>query len=396
MGDAAVEERPLEPVAPEAPPLPAAPEMEPAPEPEPGPRPLPTSEAAPAPTPRRTGRVLIAVGVVVVLVLGAMGVSAYIANASLSSTYSPQRAVTDYFAAQKRGDAVGMMDNATFLRGDGSYSQDFDTIAVAQMLKTPENTDIRDVKITSSQVVDASTQSLTVSMTWNGKQRSQAYTVRKDPARVHYFLYYSWRVDIPYVTIGVKLPNQAGQIGLDGVLLPPGSGTNGIQAIQGFHSLNMYASFLYDSSTQVVDAVDTAPTATFPTNLSTAAAKAVHDAVNKAFGNCDAAKYNTCFGHAYGTPNNDPYTIWSWPVPGHGYVEYTSYYYAVAGDPAATMTLVVGTDPGKLTASGPCAGTLTINGNKDYSLKGDFTATLTINSGTVTANVILNCVRDPA
>jgi hypothetical protein len=153
---------------------------------------------------------LLVIGLVVVLVLGGLGAGAYLANASLSSSYNADRAVTDYFAAQKRGDVHGMMSNATFLRGDGSFIDMFGEGALSAMMGVPQNLDVQNVKVTSTRVIDDSTRGVTVSMIWNGAQRSTDYVVLKDPARVHYALYYSWRVQIPYVTITVVLPRQGG------------------------------------------------------------------------------------------------------------------------------------------------------------------------------------------
>src|SRR5262245_27446836 len=82
------------------------------------PSPAPQAPYFPPPPPARRRRrfwTFLIVGVVAIVVLGALGGGgAALANASLSSTYSPQRAVTDYFAAQARGDVDGMMSNATF------------------------------------------------------------------------------------------------------------------------------------------------------------------------------------------------------------------------------------------------------------------------------------------
>ena len=63
----------------------------------------PAPFALPAGKPSHTGRVLLIIGLIVVLILAALGGGAFVANASLSSTYSPERAVTDYLAAQKKG-----------------------------------------------------------------------------------------------------------------------------------------------------------------------------------------------------------------------------------------------------------------------------------------------------
>ena len=120
------------------------------------------------------------------------------ANTALSSLYSPQRAVADYFAAQSRGSVSGMMSNATFLQGsDPAF---FSSSAVTAMMALPQNRDVKDIRIISTQSTDYSTETVNVSMMWGGTPRRQAYTVRKDNSRVHELIYHSWRVDIPFAT----------------------------------------------------------------------------------------------------------------------------------------------------------------------------------------------------
>ena len=116
----------------------------------------PTDAAPQAAKGSRGGRRLLAAALLVALLMAVAGGAFAFANASLSSRYSPGRALLDYFAAQKRGDAAGMMANATFLRPAGSSDDLFQRAAVAAMLQIPQNSDVSDVRILSSASVDSS------------------------------------------------------------------------------------------------------------------------------------------------------------------------------------------------------------------------------------------------
>src|SRR5713226_824984 len=106
---------------------------------------------ASSPSPKRSGRGrLLILVLVAALVLGGAGTGGYFANVSLSSTYSPERAVTDYFGAQKRGDVARMTSNATFLRGDGSFDDLFGQDALRAMMGVRQNLDVQAVRVKSS------------------------------------------------------------------------------------------------------------------------------------------------------------------------------------------------------------------------------------------------------
>src|SRR3981189_3358350 len=86
--------------------------------------------------PHRRRRWPLVMGLVGVLVLALAG-GAFAANSSLSQTYSPQRAVADYFAAQQRGDVNAMWSRASYTRGDGSYERLFNQSALRAMMQLP-------------------------------------------------------------------------------------------------------------------------------------------------------------------------------------------------------------------------------------------------------------------
>lgn len=319
---------------------------------------------------RRRPFVLAGLGLLVIV----LATGAVLANASLAQAYSGRQAVLDYFGAISRRDADGMVANATFLRGEGSYSYFFDTAAVQGMLKLPANSDIRNVRITSDRAIDGSSRAITVSMSWGGKDRSETLTVRKDPARVHWLFYPSWKVEIPSTQIHIKLPNQAGIVSLDGI---PGSSDNrtAIQAIQGFHRVTMAGTTLLDSASQDVDAVDSPAIVTLAGTIRASALEAAKQAVKDGFNSCDATKYDGCFNHTYTAPDRN--FIYYFTLPGYGNVSYTKYVNSLSNDPTAGMTLTIQADSGKLSVSGTCSATVTVDGSRHYSLKGDYTGTLT-------------------
>jgi hypothetical protein len=332
----------------------------------------------------------------VVLTLGILGLGGGFANAALSQTYSPAQATLDYFAAQKRGDADGMMANATFLRGDGSAKELFDKAAVSAMLQAPQNSDLKNVKVTSTQSVDSSTSKVTVSMTWAGTDRTATYTVRKDSAQVHYLLYNSWRVEIPFATISVTLPNQPGVVQVDGIYVPAGSSSTSIQVIAGYHQVTMVGTSFYDADTKVAIAVDAYPSVTLDGKASAAAIAAAAAAIKVSFNNCDASKYDECPNHTYTAPNNPNY-IYYLTMPGYPEIDYSTYVFTIDGDPTTGMKLIVMAETNKVTASGTCASTLTVDGSKKYSFTGTWSANLTWNgSAFSSATVTFDCASAKA
>lgn len=355
-----------------------------------------TAYATSLAAPRQGGsRRWLVIGLVVVLLIAVLGGGAAFANASLSSTYSPQQAVTDYFAAQGRGDVNGMLTNATYLNGDATYAPFFGKDALAQMLSLSQNKAVSNVNVVSTKAVDASTSTVTVSMTWSGNERTHTYIVRKDTSRVHYVFYDSWRVEIPFVTISVVLPLQAGAVEVDGMALPAGAPASAIQVIEGYHSVTMLSSDFYDAATQIVYGVDGNPAPTFLGTIKTSFRDAAATSIKAAFLTCDPVTYSDCISHAYVVRAGYYDALTGYP----GYSEidaYSNWSLAFSSDPTARMALVVTTEPGKLTASGTCAVTLTVDGSSHYNFSGRWAATLNYKSGTFATVVNYNCTSAQA
>ena len=351
---------------------------------EPPERPVEPTAPPSVPAPRRRRRWPMVAGLAAVLVV-ALAVGAFAANSSLSQTYSPQRAVADYLNAQQKGDVNGMWSRASYLHGDGSYERMFDQAALRAMMKLPANSKLRDVRITSTRQLDSASSLVAVSLLWNDVPRALTFTVRKDPSASHWLLYPSWKVEIPSTTVSVTLPNQPGMILVDGIYPPPGATQTSIKVISGFHEVAMLETPLLDSASKQVDAVGDTPVS-IPGAISKSAIAKASDAVKAAFTHCTG---DGCFDHTYTAPDHN--YIYYLPLPGYGNIDYARYVITLAGDPTASMKLTVLADTGKVSVSGPCTSTFTINGGSKYALKGDFDGTLTWNGGVFDANLGWNC-----
>jgi hypothetical protein len=347
-----------------------------------------TSAISQAGRPRKLWLVVLATTLLEILVLGGSSLAAY---ALRSSSYSPQRAVTDYFAAQSQGDVSGMMANATFQVG--SNLEFFNQSAITSMMDLPQNRDVHNVKVLSSQAIDATAQSVSVSMIWGGQHRSQTYTVRKDNSQFRDFVFRSWRIVIPFVTIHITLPNQPGPIQVDGIT-PAASDMSSIQAVDGYHRVTMSTTDFYERVSQVVDGVDSPPTAELAPAVSSGAVAMAAAAVKLAFPTCDAAVYTGCLNHTYSAPNDG--RLWFFDLPGYGRVFWTTYRVTLVGDPTSDMKLVVPPESGKVNASGTCTVTVTFDSTRNYNLAGPWTATLTLDSGRFTADVASDCWANKA
>jgi hypothetical protein len=300
-----------------------------------------------------------------------------------------QRAVEDYFAAQAHRNVDGMLANATFLRPEGSYSDFFGRTALTGMMQLPQNSDVEALKVSAVQSFDTETQLVTVSMTWNGLFRTETYKVRKDPTRVHWLIYPSWRVQIPSTTLYLTLPKQAGPVIVDGMVPPPEANTKVIQTIMGFHQVRMEGTTILDAASLQVDGTKSGATVELPGKINDFALASAKTAVTRAFNSCDAAKYNDCIGHTYTAPKNN--FIYFLTLPGYGDVDYTNYVYTLTNDPTGDMKVTVESDTGKASVTGSCAVTMTSNGSRGYNLKGTYTGTLTWQGYGFVADITADC-----
>lgn len=254
------------------------------------------------------------------------------------------------------------------------------------MLKLPANSDLKNVSIKSDRVIDDSSRQITVSMTWHGTNQTQTLTVRKDPSRLHWLLYPSWRVEIPSTLIRVTLPNQAGMVSLDGIPAPNENQT-AVLAIQGFHQLTMAQTPLYDTDSQNVDATESSATVTLKGSIR---ASALQLAVKAGLSSsCDPSKYNGCFNHTYNAPDHN--FIYYFTLPGYGNVDYNSYVNTLNGDPTAGITLTVEAATAKVSVSATCNTTVTVDRTRSYNMKGDYSGTLTWNGSGFDSDLTWDC-----
>ena len=382
--------------APEAPPAETAPPPAPAAAPQVDIPPAPWLDSQQAPAKKRGGRRWIAIALIVLFVLGVGGGSgAFLASASLSKTYSPEQAVLNYFAAQKADNIDAMVADAHYLRGDGSFAQFFEKDGLRAMMSIPQNQDISNVQIKSTKQVDSSTSIVTASMNWAGAVHIYDYTVRKNLADTHYLFYNSWTVDIPFTTISFVLPPQPGSIQIDGMGLPSGTATQSVQAIAGYHNVQMSPTPFYDGVTKLANGVDVFPNVTFEGNISAAANSAVIAALKKASTVCDAKQYNTCPGHRYNAPNQAGY-VYYLTMPGYPEIDYTWYVFNLTGDFTSGMTLNVPKDDGLMYANGTCTMTMTTNGGRSYRFKGTWSANITYSGGSFNATMYPDCWKSKA
>lgn len=319
------------------------------------------------------------IGLILVLLIAAGGAGAFVVNASLSSTYSPGKAVVDYLTAQKKGNYQFMFANANFLRGDGSFNQFFDGGALGALLAMPQNTDISDVKVASTTVVDSNTQTVNTTMTWAGHHITRAFTLHRDLNRVHYSLYNSWRIDIPFQTLHVTVPNQPGDVTVDDMLLPQ-SAIKSIEVIQGFHKITMGGTDLYDKTSKDADAIDGDVTVAFTNTISASGLALVRSTFKKEFLICNTKKYQTCLNHLYHSAGQAGY-VYYWSLAGYPNIYFTTYTFTLTSDPTAGMKLVIAADGPKVSVSGTCRYTLTVDGGKKYYFKGPWKGVLDVTGG---------------
>ena len=347
---------------------------------------------------RKAGRRWLAVGLIVIFVLAAAGGGgAYFANAGLSQTYSPQQALRSYFAAQARGDVSAMWSSATYLRGDGAYDQFFTKEGLAAMMSMSENKDIAGVKINSTRVVDSNTVVVDASMTWAGASRTYDYTMRRNTSDTHYFFYNSWKIDIPYITITLNLPNQPGDILIDGLPMPPTYAGQPVQSIAGYHTVHMSPTPFYDASAKTANAVDISPNVKFDGKINAAATAAAVSAIKAGeYTWCDASRYNTCPGHSYSSAGAAYTNYFLTGIPGYSEIQYNSYVFDFSGDLTSGMVLTVPKEKGLMYATGTCKENLTVDGSRTYFFTGTWSANLTWTNGAFKASFYADCVKDKA
>ena len=147
---------------------------------------------------------------------------------------------------------------------------------------------------------------------------------------------------------------------------------------------------IYDEISQIANASDGSANASFTSTVGASARTAAAASITKAFASetCDVSQYFDCPNHMYKVPAGYYDTL---PAAGGDIRANTSWIIVFKGDPTTDMKLVVTTDTGKVTGSGTCAMTLTVDGNRTYQFIGSWTGTLTFSSGSVSSDILENC-----
>jgi hypothetical protein len=345
---------------------------------------------APPPAKRNGSRTLLVVGIVAAFLVVVLAAGGILANASFSTTYSAGKAVSAYFAAQARGDAAYMVANANYLKGDSGTDPFFNRTAVAAMAGEKENQAVTGVNVTSTQQLDSATDKVSVSMSWNGTQVSQTYTVHKDTTRTHFIFYNDWKLDVPANTVSFTLPNQPGAVTIDGIAVP--AGLNSETVIQGFHTVTMQQTTFYDATSQTAGAVSGAANVVLTGTLNSNATAQATTSVKAAFADtswCDPAAHTYCPGHTY-HPQSGYYEIFTLPN-GQKVNANSSWIYSYVGDASAGMKLAVSSTANEVTASGTCAEKLVLDGKQTVNLTGTWSGTLTWNNGSFDYDILLDC-----
>ena len=351
-------------------------------------QPMPPGFAPPPAAKRGGSRTLLIIGVVAAFLILVLGGGGLLANASLSSTYSPSKAVSDYLAAQARGDASYMFANANYLKGDTGSAAFFTREALTAMMSISDNKSVSGVHVTGTTQVDSNTSKVTAAMTWSGNSRTQTYTVHKDTTRSHYAFYNDWTLDIPAATITVALPNQPGSVSVDGISATGSS----ISVIQGFHTVTMGQTTLYDTDNESANAVEGSANVNFAGKLNSNATAQANASIKAAFADnswCDAGAHTYCPGHTY-KPAPGTYEVFTLPN-GKKVNAYTSWLYTYTGDPTSNLKLTVSTTSNEVTASGNCGEKLVLDGKQTVNFAGTWTGTLTWNNGAFDYDILLDC-----
>ena len=345
---------------------------------------------APPPAKKGGSRTLLVVGIVAAFLVVVLAGGGFLANASFSTTYSAGKAVSAYFAAQSRGDADYMVANANYLKGDSGTDPFFNSAAVAAMAGEKENQAVTGVNVTSTQQLDSSTDKVAVSMSWNGSQVTQTYTVHKDTTRTHFIFYNDWKLDIPASSVSITLPNQPGAVTIDGISVP--SGSSSVAVIQGFHTVTMQQTTFYDAANQTANAVGGAASVAFTGSLNSNANAQAAASVKAAFADnswCDPGVHTYCPGHTY-HPQSGYYEIFTLPN-GKKVNAYSSWIYTYTGDASSGMKLSVSSTANEVEASGTCGEKLVLDGKQTVNLSGTWSGTLTWNNGAFDYDILLDC-----
>jgi hypothetical protein len=118
------------------------------------------------------------------------------------------------------------------------------------------------------------------------------------------------------------------------------------------------------------------------------AANSIRDSFQPANVSCDSSSYYDCPNHTYRVPAGYFFII---PMPGGGIRTNSSWVFSITGDPTAGMQLVIGTEQGKMAASGTCTMKLVVDGSRTYQYAGTWSGTITLSGSSFQYDGEFNC-----
>jgi hypothetical protein len=150
---------------------------------------------------------------------------------------------------------------------------------------------------------------------------------------------------------------------------------------------------LYDRISLDADVIDGDASLALPSAISQTGLALAAKHVNEAFLACDAKKWNDCPNHLYHAPNRPGWTYF-WTLPGYPRIVYTTYKFTLTSAATLNPNLVVSNDSPKVSISGGCRFTLTVNGSQRYFFKGTWTGTLDVTDGGMNnATIVFRCEK---
>jgi hypothetical protein len=197
------------------------------------------------------------------------------------------------------------------------------------------------------------------------------------------------------VSIHVTLPKQPGLLRIDDIDAPTGATT--VQAIEGYHTVVMGGTDLYDQASETVAGFGGDAAVAFKSQLSSLAVASAKASVKRSFAICPA--HTECFGKTYyvqQTPGFITTEVFNY-LPGYRELDASrTWKWSLSGDPTSAIQLVVTDTNGQVNASGTCGITLTLDGTRNYRFKGTWTATLTWQTSGFVADLFYDCLKAKA
>lgn len=274
---------------------------------------------------------------IVAVALVALVAGGVVANAALSSRFSPDNAAVAYLDAQRRGDVDSVWSMVTYEATSPESTPLLSKAALKEMLTYSNNVNLSNVRVTDSARQDDSNFVVTVELTRSGQGGSLRLHVRKDTSRSNWLIYPFWKVVIAPSNVQITGFTHAGNVTVDGFDVGVSNATGSIEVIPGQHAVDMAQTDIFDGDHQLVDASSDA-SVTFKATLNAAASTAVRKAIGDLFTHCASAQQiepSGCPNSTFAFGNHQSAVHWS-----------------LVGDPTSGMQLSIADQNDTITASG--------------------------------------------